>query len=145
MDTKKVQTILEWPIPRKVKDIQAFLGFCNFYRRFIYRYSDIVIPLTRLTRKGVPWIWTDACQKSFDSLRNAFTLAPMLSHWEPNQQIIVETDASDYAIAGILSQISSVDRDIHPIAFHLRTLHRAKLNYDVHDKELLVLQRIVCT
>lgn len=61
MDVAKVETILDWPEPRKVKDIQSFLGFCNFYRRFIYNYSDIVVPLTRLTRKDTPWSWTLAC------------------------------------------------------------------------------------
>src|SRR5882724_3443288 len=55
----KVQIIQDWPIPQKVKDIQSFLGFANFYRRFIYRYSEIKVPLTRLTRKGTPWHFSD--------------------------------------------------------------------------------------
>ena len=53
MSPSKVQDILDWPTPRKVKDVQSFLGFANFYRRFIHAYSDIVVPLTRLTRKGL--------------------------------------------------------------------------------------------
>ena len=84
MATEKVKTILDWPTPRKVKDIQSFLGFANFYRRFIYNYSDIVLPLNRLTRKGVEWNWTNDCQELFDALKHVFTNAPILAHWEPN-------------------------------------------------------------
>jgi hypothetical protein len=61
MDPAKIQVIQDWPEPRKVQDIQSFLGFANFYRRFIYNYSDIVVPLTRLTWKGTPWHFSDDC------------------------------------------------------------------------------------
>ena len=138
MSDDKVRTILEWPEPRKVRDIQSFLGFANFYRRFIPSYSEIVLPLTRLTRKNVPWDFSDACRKAFNDLKTAFTRAPVLHHWVPDRQITVETDASDYAIAGILS-ITSDSGELHPIAFHSRTLTGAELNYDTHDKELLAI------
>src|ERR1700719_977792 len=98
IDPSKVQTIQDWPEPRKIKDIQSFLGFANFYRRFISDYSDIVVPLTRLTRKGVPWNFSDMARKSFEALKSAFTSAPILTHWIPDKQLIVETDASDYAL-----------------------------------------------
>ncbi|CDO68991.1 hypothetical protein BN946_scf184762.g7 [Trametes cinnabarina] len=103
MAESKVKAILDWPEPQKVQDIQSFLGFANFYRRFIHNYSEIVLPLTRLTRKGVPWNFDQRCQDSFNALKKAFTSAPILHHWEPNRQITVKTDASDYAIAGTLS------------------------------------------
>jgi hypothetical protein len=137
MDENKVKVIQEWPVPRKVKDIQSFLGFANFYRRFIHDYSKITTPLTRLTRKGVPWIWNDDCQSSFEELKRSFTSAPILTHWDPHLPIVVETDASDYALAAIIS--TYVEGDIHPIAFHSRTFNSAELNYDVHDKELLAI------
>ena len=135
MACDKIQTVLDWPKLRKVKDIQSFLGFANFYRRFIQDYSDIVVPLTRLTRKGVPWNFSDDCRKSFLRLEDAFTSAPVLVHWTPNAPITVETDASDYAITAILS-ITCSDNEIHPVAFHSRTLTGGELNYDTHDKEL---------
>ena len=138
MSDDKVKIIQEWPEPHKVKDIQSFLGFANFYRRFIYNYSDIVVPLTRLTRKGTPWNFTDKHCESFETLKKAFTCAPVLTHWIPDAQIVVETDASDYALAAILSIIAP-DGDIHPVAFHSRTFNPAELNYDVHDKELLAI------
>ena len=137
MSDDKVKIILDWPTPRKVKDVQSFLGFANFYRRFIPFYSDIVTPLTRLTRKDAPWNWTTKCQESFDLLKKSFTSAPALVQWDPNAQIVVETDASDYALGCILSIV--VDDEVHPVAFHSRTFHAPELNYDVHDKELLAI------
>ena len=138
MAESKIKAILDWPEPRKVRDIQSFLGFANFYRRFIHNYSEIVLPLTRLTRKGVPWDFDQKCRDSFNVLKSAFTSAPVLHHWVPDHQITVETDASDYAIAGILS-ITSDSGELHPVAFHSRTLSGAELNYDTHDKELLAI------
>src|SRR3979490_2493679 len=122
----------------KIKNIQFFLGFTNFYRCFIFNYLDITIPLTRLTRKGTPWAWTKDCQKSFNFLKAAFTSAPILRHWQPDQTLGVETDPSDYALAAILSTIDS-EGEIHPAAFHSQTFTGPELNSDVHDKELLAI------
>ena len=127
-----------------MKDIQSFLGFANFYRRFISDYSDIiVIPLTHLTRKGVVWNYSDDAWKSFEALKAAFTSAPVLTHWVPDKTIIVETDASDYALGAILS-IQTDSGEIHPVAFHSRTFSAPKLNYDTHDKELLAIFDAFC-
>jgi hypothetical protein len=140
MSNKKVQAIVDWPEPQKVKDIQSFLGFANFYCRFIYNYSDIIVPLTQLTRKDAPWNFSDECRKSFETLKKAFTTAPILTHWMPDVPLIVETDALDYAIAGILS-IVCPDSEIRPVAFYSRTLTPPELNYDTHDKELLAIHK----
>ncbi|CAA7268135.1 unnamed protein product [Cyclocybe aegerita] len=117
MAADKVKIIQDWPEPRKVKDIQSFLGFANFYRRFIYNYSDICVPLTRLTRKGVPFKFSDEARESFNYLKKAFTTAPVLTQWIPDRPIILETDASDYALAAILS-IELTNGEIHLVAFH---------------------------
>jgi RNase H-like domain found in reverse transcriptase/Reverse transcriptase (RNA-dependent DNA polymerase) len=138
MSVDKVQTIQDWPEPRKVKDIQSFLGFANFYHHFIYNYSDITVPLTRLTRKGTPWVFTEECQESFNYLKKAFTSAPILSHWVPDRPLVMETDASDYALGAILPLFDD-DSVLHPVAFHSWTFTDAELNYDVHDKELLAI------
>jgi hypothetical protein len=138
MSSEKIQAILDWPEPRKVKDIQSFLGFANFYHHFIYNYSDIIVPLTRLTRKDVTWNFSEECRKSFKALKNAFTSAPLLMHWMPDVPIVVETDASNYAIAGILS-IVCLDSELRPVAFYSRTLSAPELNYDTHNKELLAI------
>jgi len=138
MSNAKVKTIQEWPEPKKIKDIQSFLGFANFYRRFIFNYSDIVIPLTWLTRKDTPWNFDDNCRKAFNTLKQAFTSTPILMHWVPDAQLVMETDVSDYTLAAILS-IMTKDNKIHPIAFHSQTFSAPELNYDVHDKELLAI------
>ena len=85
MDPGKVSAILEWPEPRKVKDMQSFLGFANFYRRFISDYSKITVPLTRLTRKGAPWDFSDTCWNSFETLKKAFTHSPSTGPMEPRR------------------------------------------------------------
>jgi RNase H-like domain found in reverse transcriptase len=138
MDPTKVQTVQDWPEPHKVKDVQYFLGSANFYRQFIHEYSDIVIPLTRLTWKDLKWNFSDKCRDAFNKLKAAFLSAPVLTHWIPDTLMMVETDASDYAIAAILSIMLS-DGEIHPVAFHSRTLTAPKLNYNTHDKELLAI------
>ncbi|SJK99885.1 uncharacterized protein ARMOST_03196 [Armillaria ostoyae] len=138
MSKDKVKAILDWPVPWKVKDIQSFLGFANFYCCFIHEYSDIVIPLTCLTRKGTPWKFDDKCMATFNELKQAFTHAHILTHWVPDQQLVMETNASDYAIAAILF-IYLEDGKIHPIAFLSQSLHNAELNYNTHDKELLAI------
>ena len=83
MASDKVEAVVNWPTPRKVKDIQSFLRFCNFYRWFIWNYLDITVPLTHLTCSGVKWNWSDQCQSAFDQLKAAFTEAPILHHWVP--------------------------------------------------------------
>ena len=138
MSDDKIKIIQDWPEPKKVKDIQSFLDFANFYRWFIFNYSDIVILLTRLTQKDIPWNFDSSCQDAFNSLKKAFTSAPILTHWIPNAQLIVETDASDYALAVILSVVNK-DNEVHPVAFHSRTFTAVELNYDTHDKELLAI------
>ena len=79
------------------------MGFANFYRWFIFNYSDIMVPLTQLTQKDAPWNFSEDCQHSFNALKHAFTTVPILTHFIPDTPIIMETDASDYAVAGILS------------------------------------------
>jgi len=138
MSDVKVKTIQEWPEPKKVKEIQSFLDFANFYRCFIFNYSDIVILLTRLTRKKTPWNFDDNCRMAFNTLKQAFISTPILTHWVPDAQLVVEIDALDYALAAILF-IMTKDNKIHPIAFHSQTFSALKLNYDIHDKELLAI------
>ena len=80
MNESKIQTIWDWPIPYQMKNVQSFLGFTNFYRRFINNYAGVSAPLTRLTRKNEPWSWMTDCQIAFDDLKRAFTTAPILGH-----------------------------------------------------------------
>ena len=94
--------------------------------------------MTRLTCKGTAWSFSGSCHSAFRKLKDAFTSAPILTHWSPDTPIIVETNASDYAIAGILSLHCS-DDEIWLVAYYSRTLSAPELNYDIHDKELLAI------
>ena len=138
MSDNKVKIIQDWPEPKKVKDIQSFLGFANFYCQFIFNYSDIVILLTCLTQKNISWNFDSSYVDAFNSLKKAFTSTPILTHWIPNAQLIVETNASDYAFAAILSIVNE-DNEVYPVAFHSYTFTVVELNYDTHDKELLAI------
>jgi len=138
MSQSKVNAILKWPTPKNLKQVQSFLGFTNFYQHFIFNYSDIVIPLTCLTCKLAPWNWSSKADTTFHALKQAFTKAPVLMHWSPDALVLVETDASDYALAGIISSISP-DGEIHPIAFNSCTFMDTEQNYDTHNKELLAI------
>ena len=104
MDPRKVEAVTMWESPANLHDVRAFLGFVNFYRRFIKGYSQVVTPIVRLTKKDVPFKWDEECEQAFQQLKTAFTSAPVLRHFDPDQEVVVETDASDYVSAGILSQ-----------------------------------------
>ena len=78
MAADKIQAIQEWPTPQKVKDVQSFLGFANFYRRFIKNFANIAKPLHILTKKDQPWHWGKAEENAFHTLKNAFLTAPVL-------------------------------------------------------------------
>src|SRR3954453_11496537 len=100
----KVQSVLQWPQPKTVKEEQAFLGLANFYRCFIQGYSTIAAPLTALTKKDRPFQWTIPAEDAFTYLKHRLTTAPILATFDPAAQVILETDASDYAIGVYLSQ-----------------------------------------
>jgi len=138
MSDNKVKIIQDWPKPKKVKDIQSFLSFANFYHWFIFNYSDIVISLTYLTWEDIPWKFDSFCHDTFNFLKKSFTSAPILTYWISNTQLIVETDASDYTLTAILSIVNKKN-EVHLVAFHSHTFTIAELNYDMHDKKLLAI------
>jgi hypothetical protein len=138
MDPKKVSTVQEWETPANVKDVQIFLGFANFYRRFIRGYSKVVSRLTALMKKGIRFQWSQQADQPFRNLKQAFTSAPILRHFNPTKESIVETDASDYVSAAVLSQCDD-EGIVHPVAFFSKKHSPAECNYKIHDKELLTV------
>ena len=138
MDPAKVATIVNWPQLKGIKDVQAFLGLANFYRRFIRGFSRLARPLTNLTRKNTPFNWNEKCMKAFSQLKTMFTTAPVLAHYDPRLQSVVEVDASDYCVSGILSQFGE-DGILRPVAFFSHKLEPAQCNYEIYDKELLAV------
>src|SRR6266446_3178903 len=138
MDPAKVAAIQNWLEPRNVRDVQSFLGFVNFYHHFITDYSQMTLPLMNLCKKATPWNFRERETTTFRTLKNAFSTAPVLCHWALDLWMMVETDASDHAIAGILS-VTTKDNEIRPVAFFSCSLQGAEKNYDTHDKELLAI------
>jgi len=133
MSWKKVEHILNWPVFRNVKEVQKFIGFANFYHRFIQGFSKLTLPMQTLTHNDVMWNWTQQCQEAFEELKYRFTTAPIICHYYPEPCTQIETDGSDFAKAGILSQYE-LDKHWHLLAFYNKHLLPAELNYDVHDK-----------
>ncbi len=138
MNPKKLSTIADWPIPRSVHDIQSFLGFTNFYRRFVDHYAALALPLNRLTRKGAIFKFTDIERDAFETLKRTFTSYPVLRHYDPSKPATLTTDASDFALSGVLQQPDEQGH-LHPVAYHSRKFSPAEINYEIHDKELLAI------
>ena len=103
MDPIKVEAITSWPTPTKVKDVQAFLGLANFYRRFVRNFSKIAAPLHNLTRKGVVWRWGGTQERTFEELKRKFVEGPVLAPVDFTRPLRVESDASDYATGAVTS------------------------------------------
>ena len=168
MDPAKVEAVLNWETPNLVKDIQCFLGFANFYRRFIHKYSYICQALFNLLRQlenqepktigkvkkpkfASPFIWSQECERVFNQLKMAFTSAPILRHFDPDLETILECDASDYVVSSVLLQKHPHhDRNttektwftLHPVAFMSEKMSPVECNYGIDDKELLAI--VVC-
>jgi len=158
MESDRIATKEDWPTPKSIRDVQVLLRFANFYRRFIRKYAKVTLPLTELLRtteiirtlkapgkapgkpkKPLPkWEWTREAELAFWKLNKAFTGAPILQHFDPAQPIILQTDASGFAIAGILNQYDGFGT-LRPVNFYSRKCSPAVQNYDTYDRELLVI------
>ena len=138
MNDEKVKAIKERPEPRNLKEVQAFLGFANFYQRFIQGYSQICTPLTKMTKKKQPFHWEYKQKEAFKKLKKKFTSASILASFDPERKIILKINASDQALGSCLSQ-PDAERQLHPVAYRFRKFSGPELNYDVHDKELLAI------
>ncbi|EDN04910.1 hypothetical protein HCAG_08572 [Histoplasma mississippiense (nom. inval.)] len=144
VEKRRVDTILDWPEPRTINELQTFLGFVNFYRRFIYKFSIITAPLTELlkgyeTKKGknnAPVQLDENCKHAILQLKECFTKAPLLVHFDPQRKLRIETDGSGVAIAAVISQLMD-DGHWHPIAFWSRKLTEAERHYQTYDLEML--------
>ncbi|KAK3535520.1 hypothetical protein QTP70_016934 [Hemibagrus guttatus] len=141
MDTNKVRAVSEWPAPATIKELQWFLGFANFYRRFITSYSSVAAPLTSLLRgKPKKLNWTDQARAAFQRLNDCFTTAPILCHPDPDRPFVVEVDTSSSGLGAVLSQRHGDPGKVHPCAFYSRKHTTAEIKYDVGNRELLAIK-----
>ena len=138
MDPKKLLTLTEWPYPKDIADLRKFLGFSNFYRRFIPAFSQVVARLTDLTgSKGrvEEGLQEKQARNVFYLLKKLFSSRPFLLHFDFSKPRVVQVDASAYAISGILSQHNE-DGELRPVAYYSRKLSPTERHWQVHDQEL---------
>ena len=138
MDPGTLKGIQDWPAPTTVKQVRGFLGFGNFYRRFIRGFSEIAQPLNNLLKKDRKFKWTSDCQSAFDNLKRRFTSEPVLTMPDQMKPFQIECDALKYASGAVLTQQDS-NGDRHPCAFISKTFSPTERNYEIYDQELLAI------
>ncbi|KAL0195462.1 hypothetical protein M9458_009034, partial [Cirrhinus mrigala] len=141
MDQGKVDPIQKWPQSNSIKELQRFLGFTNFYRRFIKGYSSITAPLTSLLRgKPKHLTWNPAAHEALQHLKHLFSTVPFLHHPDPELPFTVEVDTSTTGVGAVLSQAVGESAILHPCAFYSRKLSPVEQNCDVGNRELLAIK-----
>ena len=139
VDPSKVKAVIEWPRPTTRRELQGFLGFSNFYRKFVRNYSTVAAPLTALTSSKMPFSWNPQAEAAFSKLKHCFTTAPVLTVPDPSLQFVVEVDASETGVGAVLSQRSPKDNKLHPCAYFSHRLSPTEQNYTIGDRELLAV------
>uniref|UniRef100_A0A670K6E2 Gypsy retrotransposon integrase-like protein 1 n=1 Tax=Podarcis muralis TaxID=64176 RepID=A0A670K6E2_PODMU len=141
MDPGKVQAVLEWKTPKTKKDVQRFLGFGNFYRKFIRNFAHLTAPITDCLSSKKKFVWTAEAERAFEELKRAFASEGQLLHVDLQKKLRVETDASDRAIGAVLLllQPGKEESEWRPCAFFSRKLNKSERNYTVYDWELLAI------
>lgn len=137
-DPKKVSAVIEYPTPVDLKSLRAFLGLTSYYRRFVPSFSSVAQPLYALTRKEVPFVWSQECDVAFTQLKRALAESPVLAYPNFGRDFLLETDASGMGLGAILSQKQD-DGTIRPIAFASRTLQNHEKNYGISELEALAV------
>ncbi len=141
MDQGKVKAIKEWTPPQSVKELQSFLGFANFYRRFIKDFSLHSAPLTSLLRGKPKYLsWNSNAHKAFELLKTAFSTALILRHPDPQVPLVVEVDASSTRVGAMLSQLHGEPPRLQPCVYYSKKLTPAEQNYDIGNRELLAIK-----
>lgn len=138
MADDKIQAIREWERPKTVRDLRAFNGLANFYGKFVPHYSDLMKPLYNLTKKGAEFNWTPDCQRAFNIVKSAMKNDLFLSGFDWDKPCTLETDASNVAYAGIISQPDD-NGDLRPVLMYSHTFTPEQMNWPAHDKELYAI------
>ena len=135
MDPTKIKGIKTWPVPTSVKEVHFFMGSCNFYHSFIYKFAHIAKPLNSLTKKDAPWEWTSQHQQAFNTLQSWVTSKLILIQPQLHNQFDLEVDVLGFALGAVLSNRTKLKKQ-HPVAYYSSTLSEAECNYDIYDLEL---------
>ena len=139
-DPAKTERIKNYPTPTDVTEVRRFLGLASYYRRFVPKFASIASPIHALTKKSVPFQWTDECESAFNELKVALSTSPVLIYPKfcPGHSFILETDASTVGLGAVLSQMQD-DGTIHPIAYASRSVDKHEKNYGISELETLGL------
>ena len=140
-DPDKIETVRNWPTPKNADHIWSLLGLVSYYRRFIKGFAAVARPLHKLTEKNQVFEWDEACDQSFQQLKNILIEAPILAYPRADGQYILDTDASGYGLGGVLSQVK--DGEERVIAYVSKTLNWAERNYCVTRRELMAVVKFV--
>lgn len=135
-DGRNIETIERFPTPKNIKGVRSFLGLCNFYRKFIPHFADIAMPLTRLTKSGIKFLWSESTERAFEDLKKCLITYPCLRLPNVKAPFILNTDASGCALGAVLSQADE-NGDVHPIAYASRRLNDAETRYSTFERETL--------
>ena len=141
MNLRKVQAVVEWSTSTNLTQMQFFVNFCNFYRRFIKNFSKIVYLLIQSTQKEMIFEWNQACQIIFDHMKKWITEVSILRHFDQNKETILETDSFNYVNDDILSQYND-EETLHSMIYYSKNLSFAECNYKIYDKKLLAIIRV---
>ncbi|KAJ8009501.1 hypothetical protein DPEC_G00089540 [Dallia pectoralis] len=134
-DPKKIQKVAGWPAPRSVSEVRGFIGLASYYRRFVKDFASVAKPLHELTKKYARFNWTDECQEAFEQLKSRLTSAPVLGYPLDSGQLLLDTDASDWGIGAVLSQVQEGEERV--LAYGSRRLSATEQNYCTTRRELL--------
>ena len=137
-DPEKLDKIKNFQRPRNIKQLQSFLGFLNFYSKFVDKYAEIAFPLFELNRKNIRFKWKENHQEAFESLINKFIELKTLAFPDPMKPYILRTDESGFAISAILSQMDENNEEKIIISVS-RSLKGPELNYFITEKEMLAI------
>ena len=140
MEKEKVQRVVDWPVPRNVKDVQKFLGLANYYRQFVKDFTRVAKPLHEMMRKDVKWNWEEMQQKTFQELKERLMIELVLVILDLNKKMRVETNALDFAMGEVLP-IKCENGKWRPVACISKSLNETERNYGIYDKEMLVIIR----
>jgi RNase H-like domain found in reverse transcriptase/Integrase zinc binding domain/Reverse transcriptase (RNA-dependent DNA polymerase) len=140
MDAVKLGGIRDWPVPTTLKQTRSFLGFGNFYRKFISHYSKLARPLNDLTKKNKKFEWSTECQEEFDTMKKQFTEELVLLMPDQSKPFQIESDTSKVATGAVLPQLD-LNGDRHPVAFLSKTFSETERKYEIYDRELLGIIR----
>ena len=135
-DRDKVESILTFPEPKNIKQLQSFLGLCNFYRKFQRNYAQTTARLSAGLQKNKQWRWGDNERAAFNEIKNKFADMILMNHPNFNEKFYLQTDASNIALGAELYQEDEA-KEHKTIAFASRTLLAAERNYTTTEKELL--------